>query len=66
MLAHMLAMENPLVQAEMVEAMEFPTLADRHQVSGVPHTVINDGAGNVVGAVPESNLVAAIRDALQK
>jgi predicted DsbA family dithiol-disulfide isomerase len=61
----MLAMENPLVQAEMVEAMEFPSLADRHQVSGVPHTVINDGAGNVVGAVPEANLTAAIREALQ-
>lgn len=65
MLAHMLAMENPLVEAEMVEAMEFPSLADRHQVSGVPHTVINDGAGNVVGAVPEASLAAAIREALQ-
>lgn len=61
----MLAMENPLVEAEMVEAMEFPSLADRHQVSGVPHTVINDGAGNVVGAVPEASLAAAIREALQ-
>jgi hypothetical protein len=64
-LAHMMAMENPLVQAEMVEAMEFPALADRHQVSGVPHTVINDGAGNVVGAVPEANLTAAILEALK-
>lgn len=64
-LAHMLAMESPLVQAEMVEAMEFPALAERHQVSGVPHTVINDGAGNVVGAVPEANLVTAIQEALR-
>ena len=61
----MMAMENPLVQAEMVEAMEFPALANRHQVSGVPHTVINDGAGNVVGAVPEVNLTAAILEALK-
>lgn len=65
-LAHMMAMENPFVQAEMVEAMEFPALADRHQVSGVPHTVINDGAGNVVGAVPEASLVNAIKQALQR
>lgn len=64
-LAHMMAIENPLVKAEMIEAMEFPALADRHNVSGVPHTVINDGAGNVVGAVPESSLVNAIRQALR-
>jgi protein-disulfide isomerase len=61
----MMAMENHLVQAEMVEAMEFPALADRHQVSGVPHTVINDGAGNVVGAVPEPNLANAIQNAIR-
>ncbi len=64
-LAHMMAVESPFVQAEMIEAMEFPALADRHQVSGVPHTVINDGAGNVVGAVPESTLVSAIQQALR-
>jgi protein-disulfide isomerase len=63
-LAHMMAMENPLVQAEMVSAMEFPDLADRYGVSGVPHTVINDGAGNIVGAVPEADLTAAIKAAL--
>lgn len=59
-------MENPLVQAEMVEATEFPELADRHNVSGVPQTTINDGAAQVVGAVPEIDLVAAIRQALQQ
>jgi len=64
-LAHMLAMENSLVEAEMVEAMEFAALSDRHQVSGVPHTVINDGDGHIVGAVPEASLAAAIRKALQ-
>lgn len=57
-------MENPLVQAEMVAAMEFPDLVDRYGISGVPHTVINDGAGNIVGAVPEANLAAAIKAAL--
>lgn len=58
-------MESPLVQAEMVEAMEFPDLADRHGVSGVPQTTINDGAGTVVGAVPEAHLVAEIQRALK-
>jgi len=60
-----MALENPLVQAEMVEATEFPELAERHNVSGVPQTTINDGAAHVVGAVPEANLVAAILQALK-
>jgi predicted DsbA family dithiol-disulfide isomerase len=59
-----MAMESPLVQAEMVEAMEFPELSERHKVSGVPQTTINDGAGTVVGAVPEDYLVDEIRQAL--
>ena len=59
-LAHQMAMESPFVQAEMVEAMEFPELSSKHGVSGVPQTTINDGAGNVVGAVPEQQLFAEI------
>jgi len=59
-----MALESTLVEAEMIEAMEFPELADRHQVSGVPHTVINLGAGNVIGAVPEFYLVAEIKQAI--
>lgn len=59
-LAHQMAMESPLVQAEMVEATEFPELSSKHGVSGVPQTTINHGAGNVVGAVPEQQLFAEI------
>jgi len=59
-LAHQMAMESPMVQAEMVEAMEFPELSSRHGVSGVPQTTINDGAGHLVGAVPEQKLLAEI------
>jgi hypothetical protein len=55
-----MAMESALVEAEMVEAMEFPELADRHNVSGVPQTTINDGAAHVVGAMPEDALLAEI------
>ncbi len=60
LLAHQMALESPMVQAEMVEAMEFPELSERHGVSGVPQTSINDGAGVVVGAVPEDYLLAEI------
>jgi glutaredoxin-like protein len=66
LLAHQMAMENPqMIRAEGVEAMEFPELASRFHVSGVPQTVINAGAGIVVGAVPEQNLLAEITRALQ-
>ncbi|HEY3473148.1 MAG TPA: thioredoxin family protein [Anaerolineales bacterium] len=66
LLAHQMAMENPqMIRAEGVEAMEFPELASRFNVHGVPQTVINSGAGIVVGAVPEQNLLAEITRALQ-
>jgi glutaredoxin-like protein len=65
-LAHQMAMENPqMITAEGVEATEFPELANRFNVSGVPQTVINAGKGTVVGAVPEQNLLAEIMRALQ-
>ena len=65
-LAHQLAMESPMIQAEMVEATEFPELSMRHNVSGVPQTTINDGMAHVVGAVPEPNLLAEIQRVLTK
>lgn len=55
-----------MVRAEGVEAMEFPELADKYGVSGVPQTTINAGAGTVVGAVPEQNLLAEIMRASKK
>jgi glutaredoxin-like protein len=65
-LAHQMAMENPrMIRAEGVEATEFPALVQRFNVHGVPQTVINAGAGIVVGAVPEQNLLAEITRALQ-
>lgn len=61
-----MALESPMVEAEMVEAMEFPEFSDRFNVSGVPQTTINLGAGTVVGAYPEENLLAEIRRAVSK
>lgn len=65
-LAHQMAMENPLIQAEMVEAIEFPELSQKHNVSGVPQTTINHGAAHVVGAVPEEHLLAEIEKVLKQ
>ncbi|MBT3336801.1 MAG: hypothetical protein HN391_02640 [Anaerolineae bacterium] len=60
-LAHQFAMESSMVQAEMVEATEFQALSNKYNVSGVPQTTINDGAANIVGAVPESNMLAELK-----
>lgn len=63
-LAHSLAFASDKVQAEMVEASEFRELTNKYNVSGVPDTSINHGAGRVVGAVPEEDLIAEIKKAL--
>ncbi len=44
----------------MVEANEFYDMAMQYNVSGVPQTVINDGDGVIVGAVPEEVLLQEI------
>jgi glutaredoxin-like protein len=51
-LAHRLALESDLVRADMVEAMEFPQLAIKYQVQGVPRSVINESI-HQEGAAPE-------------
>lgn len=53
LLAHRLAMASEHVQAAMVEAGEFPHLAQRYQVYGVPRTVINEVI-HIEGAAPEA------------
>ncbi|MEA2007585.1 MAG: thioredoxin family protein [Chloroflexota bacterium] len=63
-LAHRLAFASDMVQAEMIEATEFPILSNKYNVSGVPDTSINHGASKVVGAVPEDNLIAEIKKVL--
>ncbi|MBE3576361.1 MAG: thioredoxin family protein [Limnochordales bacterium] len=58
-LAHQLALESDMVRADMIEAMEFPELAEQYGVMGVPRTVINDRQF-LEGAVPEEMLVQAL------
>lgn len=40
--AHKLALMNPNIRAEMIEAQTFAELSDKYNVSGVPKIVIND------------------------
>jgi predicted DsbA family dithiol-disulfide isomerase len=46
-------MENDKVVADMVEATEFPHLAQRYGVRGVPKTVVNE-QNAAEGAMPEA------------
>lgn len=55
-LAHEIAFANPQVTAYAVEATEYPDLARRYRVTGVPKTVVND-AVEILGAVPEDTFV---------
>lgn len=54
-----MAMESELVTADMVDASEFPELADAFQVYGVPLTVANKTI-RVEGGMPEQMFVPKI------
>jgi len=63
MLAHAMAYYSDNVSAEMIELSEFPHLAVKYDVQGVPRTVINEKWFQE-GAAPEDVLVAKIKEAL--
>jgi glutaredoxin-like protein len=59
LLAHKMALASEWVTADAVDATEFPDLADRYEVRGVPRTVVNETV-HVEGAVPEAMLMAQL------
>lgn len=61
-MAHSMAVASDKVSADMVEATEFPHLAMKYNVMGVPRTVVNE-TEFVEGAVPEPMLLEAIKSA---
>ncbi len=58
-MANRMALASPKVRSLVVEANEYPELADRYQVQGVPRTVVNR-SGAFVGALPEAAFVDAV------
>ncbi|MFW5856013.1 MAG: thioredoxin family protein, partial [Bacillota bacterium] len=62
--AHQMAMVNSRISGEMVEAIEFPDLSDKYNVSGVPKTVINDGAAEQEGAVPLKAVISKVKSVI--
>jgi hypothetical protein len=57
-----MAIANEHVVADVVEVNEFPHLAQRYSIRGVPKTVINDSV-EFVGNVPESDFIEHVRRA---
>lgn len=58
-LAHQMAMESELITADAVEASEYPDLAERYQVYGVPLTIANERA-RIEGGMPEPLFIEKI------
>ena len=55
-LAHEMAFASHHITAAAVEATEFPDLARKYHVSGVPKTVVNDEI-EILGALPEDAFI---------
>ncbi|MBI3400861.1 MAG: thioredoxin family protein [Acidobacteria bacterium] len=51
-----MAFASPQITAYAVEATEYPDLARKYQVSGVPKTVVNDQV-EIMGALPEGPFI---------
>jgi len=58
-------MASSWITADMVEASEFPHLANKYQVYGVPRTVINEVI-HVEGAYPEEMLLTELMQVLDE
>ena len=52
-----MAFANEHITSFAVEATEFPDLARRYRVTGVPKTVVNDKV-EILGALPQDAFVA--------
>lgn len=58
------AFENDLIKAEVIDVSEFPQLAQKYGVLGIPKVVINEKV-EFVGAVPENVFLAHVLLAAQ-
>ncbi len=59
--AHRLALENPRIKAEMIDANLFPDLSQEHNVSSVPKIVFNNGR-ELIGNQPVESFLNMMRE----
>ncbi|MGB9636581.1 MAG: protein disulfide oxidoreductase, partial [Thermoplasmata archaeon] len=64
-IAHKFAFQNPKISAEMIEASEFPDLAEKYGVFSVPKVVINNDV-EFEGALPEEHFAEHVLLAIGK
>lgn len=63
--AHKFAMASKHITSDMVEVTEFPQLAVKYRVQGVPLTVINETT-QVIGSVSEEEFARKVLEAISK
>lgn len=61
--AHKFAMASDFITGDMVEITEFPELAVKYGVQGVPNTIVNE-VESVVGGLPEKDFAKAVLKAI--
>ncbi|MGY5874359.1 MAG: thioredoxin family protein [Candidatus Thorarchaeota archaeon] len=64
-LAHQAAVINPLIEADMIEALEFQELSQKYAVFGVPKTIFNETV-TAEGLTPPEMFVEKLYEAVDK
>jgi glutaredoxin-like protein len=62
-LGYEMAYVSPMVRADAIESSEFPQLAFKYQVAGVPRTVVNETV-HIEGLAPVGIVMEKIQEAL--
>jgi len=60
-LVHQLALANPQIRADMIDAAEFPQLISRYDIHGTPLTIINGKRGFEGALAPEQAILEILR-----
>jgi len=62
-LAHKFALESDFLNADIIEAMEFPFLVNKYGVLGVPKTIVNEQT-SIEGSLQEDKFLSEILKAV--
>jgi len=62
--AHLFSLANDNIRASMIDAYGFSDLAREHNVSSVPHIVVNDKV-SFIGALPEKEFLSKIMESIE-
>jgi glutaredoxin-like protein len=62
--AHQMALESDKIRADIIDAQEFPELAQRYNVYAVPRVVVNETT-QFEGALPEDKFLEKVNEAVE-